>query len=90
MSSAFKSWYSGLTRKQKLKHHIYNALVRVEDFTFEKTKENFYLDSQTAMKPFCFLLGHSPEMDMCGRPEHDFCAYCGKLTPGQAKGRSLL
>jgi len=33
----------------------------------------------------CFFFGHSPEADQCGRPEHDFCLWCMKLTPNQAE-----
>lgn len=33
----------------------------------------------------CRLLGHAPIGDQCGKPEHDFCAYCMKSMPGQGK-----
>jgi hypothetical protein len=33
---------------------------------------------------FCQYLGHSPEEDQCGKPEHDYCIWCEERTPGQA------
>lgn len=27
------------------------------------------------------LTGHEPQRDQCGRPEHDHCAWCGKMMP---------
>lgn len=33
----------------------------------------------------CFLVGHEPERDMCGKPEHDYCAWCLKPQPGRAR-----
>jgi hypothetical protein len=41
----------------------------------------------TVMKRFCAVLGHAPEMDQCGKSEHDFCSYCRASTPGEAPGR---
>ena len=32
----------------------------------------------------CWFAGHDPVCDQCGRPEHDYCAWCMRLTPGQA------
>ena len=36
-------------------------------------------------KVFCKWLGHAPEADQCGRPEHDFCIRCNASTPNRAK-----
>jgi hypothetical protein len=46
-----------------------------------------YLDafSKKLKAAFCAQLGHKPTIDHCGLPEHDYCAYCLELTPGQAK-----
>ena len=44
----------------------------------------------TVMKRFCAVLGHQPEMDQCGKPEHDVCRYCKASTPFMAPGRSVL
>lgn len=35
----------------------------------------------------CWFIGHQPEMDHCGIPEHDYCIYCQESTPGQAPRR---
>jgi hypothetical protein len=35
-------------------------------------------------KAFCAVLGCVPTQDHCGRPEHDFCMWCRKPTPGLA------
>ncbi len=35
----------------------------------------------------CFLWGHLPIVDMCGQPEHDFCAWCMASMPGRGHGR---
>lgn len=32
----------------------------------------------------CWFAGHDPVPDQCGIPEHDFCAWCMRLLPGQA------
>lgn len=29
----------------------------------------------------CLLLGHLPDRDQCGLPEHDYCVWCMKLMP---------
>lgn len=39
------------------------------------------------MSKLCAFLGHRPEMDQCGRPEHDLCTWCQASTPGEAPGR---
>ena len=31
----------------------------------------------------CLIVGHSPIADQCGIPDHDYCAYCMKVMPGQ-------
>lgn len=33
----------------------------------------------------CKLLGHNAVPDHCGMPKHDFCAWCMKSMPFQAK-----
>lgn len=43
----------------------------------------FTLNEQ-AQRAFCRLLHHVPIGDQCGKPEHDFCAYCGDRRPGEA------
>lgn len=32
----------------------------------------------------CLVCGHAPTCDHCGRPEHDYCMWCRKPTPGEA------
>ncbi len=41
-------------------------------------------------RPFCWLAGHDPIADNCGMPEHDSCAWCRVLTPGEAPRRERL
>jgi hypothetical protein len=38
-------------------------------------------------KMCCVFLGHEPIPDQCGKPEHDFCAWCMKSLPGRASGK---
>jgi hypothetical protein len=33
-------------------------------------------------RAYCRVRGHRPSDDHCGRPEHRYCAVCGKPTPG--------
>lgn len=35
------------------------------------------------MNIICTELGHIPVVDMCGKPEHDYCVRCHEATPGQ-------
>lgn len=35
----------------------------------------------------CKVCGHEPIADQCGKPEHDFCAWCRKSMPHQAPRR---
>ena len=42
------------------------------------------LDEGRICRPFCWVLGHYPEMDQCGKPEHDYCLRCRKIMPGAA------
>lgn len=39
------------------------------------------------MAKFCAVLGHRPEPDQCGKPEHDYCEFCRASTPFGWKGR---
>lgn len=36
----------------------------------------------------CKLAGHEPISDHCGRPAHDYCAWCSKSMPHQAPRRA--
>jgi hypothetical protein len=38
----------------------------------------------------CKMVGHEPIADQCGRPEHDFCAWCRKPTPNRAPRRPQI
>lgn len=38
-------------------------------------------------RALCAMFGHEPDMDHCGRPEHDFCWSCNKPMPGMAPRR---
>lgn len=33
----------------------------------------------------CLILGHYPIGDQCGKPDHDYCAWCMKSMPGKAE-----
>jgi hypothetical protein len=52
---------------------------------------HFWLDgypywvSDPGDKVACWILGHVPIPDQCCKPDHDFCAYCGKSMPGKAQ-----
>lgn len=36
------------------------------------------------MAILCARLGHTPQVDQCGMPAHDFCTWCNARTPGAA------
>lgn len=38
----------------------------------------------TGTKLVCVTLGHDFDRDMCGKPEHDHCIWCGKVQPWSA------
>lgn len=33
----------------------------------------------------CFILGHYPIPDQCGKELHDYCCWCMKSMPGKAQ-----
>jgi len=39
---------------------------------------------EPGLKLLCKLFSHSPVVDMCNMPEHDYCAWCRKSMPGAA------
>jgi hypothetical protein len=41
--------------------------------------------SRPVLRVLCLFKGHVPERDMCNMPEHDFCLWCMKSTPYQAR-----
>lgn len=42
---------------------------------------------EPGLRAICLIVGHDPEQDQCGIPEHDFCMTCRKLTPSKARER---
>lgn len=43
--------------------------------------------TEFAQKVLCRVLGHMPIADQCGIPAHDYCAWCNKSMPDQARER---
>lgn len=54
---------------------------KVVDFITEKVQYRFIEEPLSRL--ICCIYGHDPTIDHCGRPEHDYCACCQQLTPGQ-------
>jgi hypothetical protein len=40
---------------------------------------------RVVLRALCAVHGHHPISDQCGIPEHDFCVYCMRSTPNQAR-----
>lgn len=66
---------------------------RWEDWCFDRLPDSArwpdldnvpYTLNERAQRLFCRLLSHVPIGDQCGKPDHDFCAYCRTTMPGQA------
>lgn len=68
----------------------------VTDYVWDKLKEEGVLSNisddfwdwfdevieKPLMRLICDVEGHSPTRDMCGKPEHDYCAICQLSMPG--------
>lgn len=37
----------------------------------------------------CLIRGHYPTLESCHKPEHDYCIWCWRLMPGQARGQRV-
>lgn len=57
---------------------------RLHKAIFFKVDNWPYWASSPVIWVSCKILGHVPIADQCGNPDHDFCAYCMKSTPGKA------
>jgi hypothetical protein len=44
--------------------------------------------TEWAQWALCGVAGHYPVSDHCGLPDHDYCLWCGRATPGRSP-RSL-
>lgn len=83
--SEYLKWYNTLTRKQKFRHHVSQRGHRFDDWLCDQSWAKdwmFYYEGWAI--GFCWILGHNPINDHCGKPEHDYCASCGHGTPGKA------
>lgn len=71
-----------------LMHRLYQvdnwALGRYEKWPqpFRGAYDRF--DERWVAQVLCGVLGHEPEADQCGMPEHDMCSWCLCLLPFQA------
>lgn len=80
-----------MTDKAKFRADLIRWLYTYEDsgLTEEELDSDEYDEFEHRLKEWaCAYVGaHQPERDHCNRPEHDFCTWCGVLTPNQAPER---
>lgn len=90
----WQDWYDKLSRREKFGYQLGKYLNRWDDWLCEKPETGFwvwlsnkdwaYSDAgflQQFREDVCKLFGHTPTVDHCGLPEHDYCSGCNKLTP---------
>lgn len=58
--------------------------TEAEDEALEPVADEIQSHIDAALRAMCRVLGHTPVQDHCGKPEHDCCAWCDTLTPGEA------
>lgn len=54
-------------------------------FTFDEAPLGLWRLNDPIQWVLCRIQGHQPERDQCGRPEHDYCLWCGKSMPDSWK-----
>lgn len=58
------------------------------DAKFQQRWPDWLLDRWPAwslQRLLCLVDDHEPIADQCNKPEHDHCAWCGKLMPGASR-----
>lgn len=81
--------------RYRLHKRLFFRVERLDDWVFDRfwepDKPNSWKSTVYEKFPdhrlqqaLCLTLGHVPINDQCCKPEHDFCAYCGKSMPGKA------
>jgi hypothetical protein len=78
-----------MINREILRDKIGYRLSRTDDWMVDFTLPDRAIDAvmsltDKAQQGFCLVLGHHSAIDQCMKPEHDFCIWCERRTPGKA------
>jgi hypothetical protein len=72
--------------RQRLRVWLFWRVNNYDDWVYKTDKPDWMYVPHWPETFFCTILfAHQPEGDQCGMPAHDFCLWCGKSMPNQAK-----
>lgn len=72
--------------RQRLRKWLFWKVNNYDDWVYKTDKPDWMYVPDWPEAFFCTVLSaHYPEADQCGIPAHDFCLWCGKSMPNQAK-----